>query len=85
MEKTIQFSKHALGQMDERGISQNEVVEAIRSGEQSPAKKGRLSFRKNFVFEKMWAGRFYRIKQVVPIVIEEKLSLVVVTAFSFYF
>jgi hypothetical protein len=48
MEKPVRFSQHAREQMAERGAEQNEVVETIRTGEQAPAKCGRLGYRKNF-------------------------------------
>lgn len=81
----VSFSNHALTQMSERGISKEEVIETIETGERVPAKKGRKAFRKNFTFEKEWAGKIFHIKQVMPVVVEEKNRLVVVTAYSFYF
>lgn len=57
---------------------------AIRTGECFPAKKGRLSFRKNFSYNAMWKGNFYQVKQVMPIVVEEPDRFVVVTVYVFY-
>ena len=48
MQKPVRFSRHALQQMSERGATEEEVLEAIRSGEPVPAKHGRLGYRKNF-------------------------------------
>ena len=62
MEKPVRFSRHALQQMAERGATQEEVVQAIRSGEQVPAKRGRSGYRKNFQFERLWGGRYYAVK-----------------------
>ena len=85
MEKSVHFSRHALQQMVERGATEDEVLEAIRSGEQVPAKSGRLGYRKNFQYERLWGGRYYPIKQVLAIVARESDALVVVTVYTFYF
>ena len=81
----IEISAHARQQMHERGATESEVISAVREGEQEPARKNRTLFRKNFQFERMWQGQWYRIKQVAPIVAHEPDKLVVVTVFSFYF
>lgn len=65
--------------MADRGASKEEVELTIRTGECFPAKKGRLSFRKNFSYNAMWKGKFYQVKQVMPIVAEEYDRFVVVT------
>lgn len=83
--KSIVFSRHAKEQMLRRGVSKEEVEAAICRGEAVPAKKGRLSFRKNFPFESEWKGKYYEIKQVMPIVTEEDERLVVITVYAFYF
>ena len=81
----IKFSKHALEQMEERGADPEEVEKAIRSGEEIPARKKRRAYRLNFQYDKIWGGRLYRTKQVVPIVVEEATDFVVVTVYVFYF
>jgi hypothetical protein len=83
--KPIMFSKHALDQMRDRGAIKTEVEAAIQSGEQIPAKKGRLAFRKNFPFRNRWQGRYYEMKQVTPVIVEESDRLTVVTVYVFYF
>jgi len=50
-----------------------------------PAKKGRLSFRLNFDFNKHWGGKHCPVKQVVPIAVEENGEIAVVTVYAFYF
>jgi hypothetical protein len=85
MEKPVRFSRHALQQMAERGAIQEEVLEAIRSGEQVPAKHGRVGYRKNFQYNRLWGGRYYAVKQVLAIVAEEPEMLIVVTVYTFYF
>ncbi len=81
----IIFSKHALEQMEERGAARSEVSEAITAGEKVLAKKGRVGFRLNFQYNERWAGKQYRVKQVMPVVVEEKGCYVVVTVYVFYF
>jgi len=71
--------------MPDRGATKEEFVAAMRSGELSPAKGKRLSFRKNFRFNGEWKGRKYAIKQVMSIVIEESEKIIVVTVYVFYF
>lgn len=83
--KPVRFSRHALLQMAERGATQEEVVEAIRSGEHVPAKRGRKGYRKNFQYERLWGGRYYAIKQVLAIIADEPEAFVVVTVYTFYF
>ncbi len=72
--------------MRERGASEEEVVEAITCGEPVPAKHGRVASRRNFQYNRNWSGRFYHIKQVMPIIKkEEKGHTVVITVYTFYF
>ncbi len=68
----------------DRGTSNEEVELAIRTGECFPAKKNRLSFRKNFNYNAVWKGKQYQVKQVMPIVAEEPERFVVVTIYVFF-
>lgn len=79
------FSHHSLDQMPDRGATCDEVEAAIRTGEPTPAKGRRISFRKNFTFNSEWKGRKYGIKQVMPVVIEESDRIIVVTVYVLYF
>ncbi len=83
--KAIQFSKHALEQMAERGADEGQVIETIQIGETVPAKKGRQGFRKNFQYDRLWGGHTYAIQQILVIVAEEVDVLIVVTVYTFYF
>ncbi|MCX8066736.1 MAG: DUF4258 domain-containing protein [Anaerolineae bacterium] len=84
-QKPILFSQHARIQMRERGATEEEVVETIRTGEEVPAKRGRRGYRRNFQYDRLWGGRHYLTKQVLVIVAEEAERLVVVTVYTFYF
>ena len=79
------FSNHARRQMAERGASEAEVVEAITHGERAPAKQGRVARRRNFDYNRLWSGKRYRIKQVMPITKEESHRTAVITVYTFYF
>jgi len=83
--KKIIFSQHALDQLIDRGASQEEVKAAIREGEEAPAKKGRMAFRKNFHFGSKWKDKYYEVKQVMPIIVEEGEEIIVITVYVFYF
>ncbi|MCK9463601.1 MAG: DUF4258 domain-containing protein [Proteobacteria bacterium] len=71
--------------MRQRGATAESVVEAIRSGQREPARRGCSQFRLSVPFGKEWGGRAYAMQQIVPIVAEEDDCLVVVTVFTFYF
>jgi len=81
----VQFSKHALIQMEERGTTRSEVVKAIEYGEELPAKQSRRAFRYNLSFHGSWLGRRYRIKQIKPVIVKENGHYVVITVYVFYF
>ena len=85
MFKKLTYSDHSLSQMAERGASREDVQAAIEKGEKVPAKKGRHAYRLNFQYEKIWGGKHYRIKQVMPIVKEEEREICVITVYVFYF
>ncbi len=83
--KEIEFSRHVKDQLVDRGTSEEEIILAIREGEEVPAKKGRNAYRKNFNFESYWKGKYYSTKQVVPIAKEESERMVVITVYVYYF
>lgn len=83
--KPIRFSGHARDQLRYRGVSEQEVIEAIRTAPWQPAELGRLECRKDFPFGREWNGRFYATKQVRPIFADEPGEIVVVTVYSYYF
>ena len=83
--KPIRLSVHARQQAALRGAVEEEVIAAIRTGEQAPAERARRGYRKNFQYNREWGGRFYAVKQVLAVVAEESNELVVVTVYTFYF
>jgi len=85
MLKPIRLSGHACYQLARRGVSEAEVLEAIRSSVWEAAELDRLQCRKDFSFGKEWNGKFYKTKQVRPIFVEEADEIVVVTVYSYFF
>lgn len=83
--KPIVFTFHARQRMKDRGASEKDVVEAIRTGEQEPARSGRVMFRLNLEFNHEWDGTYYHIQQLAPVVVEEDERIVVITVYTFYF
>jgi hypothetical protein len=83
--KTIRFSKHALGYAASRGFTVAEVEEAIHSCPWGATELGRLDCRKDFPFGKEWNGKFYAMKQVRPVFVDEPNEVVVITVYTYYF
>lgn len=71
--------------MTERGVRQDEVLLALREGRREPAQRGLWQYRITSEFNSRWAGKYYAVKQVMPIVAEEAEQYVVVTVYAFYF
>ena len=71
--------------MVQRGATEEEVVETVERGERFEAKFGRTGFRRNFVFEKRWAIRYYKNKQVEVYAVKEEGSWLVISVITRYF
>ena len=71
--------------MQERGASTAEIIDTIAEGERLAAKHGRMAYRRNFQYDRTWGGKFYHIKQVMPIIQEKRGHVVVITVYTFYF
>ena len=83
--KPIRLSRHVVGQLASRGVSETEVAEAIQTADWSRAEPDRLECRKEFPFNREWNGTIYATKQVRPIFVEEEQEIVVVTVYAYYF
>lgn len=71
--------------MEDRGASEEDVIAALRMGRREPARRGLWQYRINQEFHREWAGRYYGMRQVAPVVDEEEERYVVVTVYAFYF
>lgn len=83
--KPIRFSGHAQAQLSRRGVLEEEVEIAIRAANWQTAHGNRLECRYDFDFGQEWNGKFYEIKQVRPVFVDETEEIVVVTVYSYYF
>ena len=81
----IKIHVHAKERMEERGINENEIIETIENGESFPVKFGRNGFRRNFIFNGLWRGKSYNIKQVEVITVNENDDIIVITVIAKYF
>ena len=83
--KPVVLSKHARERLPERGTDEHEVREAVHKGAKMPARDGKIWCRLNFEFKSTWQGKYYAVKQVAPIIVEEANEIVVVTVYTFFF
>jgi hypothetical protein len=81
----VRFHPHAQDRMLERGATEDEVRAAVEFGEQFSAQYGRTGFRRNFSFEGVWRGKYYRTKQVEVYAIHENDGWLVITVITRYF
>jgi len=81
----IYFHPHALERMKERGATEEEVINTVEKGEQFPVKFNRIGYRRNFLFQSDWGGKYYRTKQVEAYVVRENADLLVITVITRYF
>lgn len=83
--KPIRLSGHARQQLQFRGASEQEVVQAIQGGTWAAAEHGRLQCQLEFAFNRVWNKKLYATKQVRPIFVDEADEIVVVTVYVYYF
>lgn len=61
------------------------MLAAVEKGERFEAKFDRTGFRRNFVFEKQWQGKYYKAKQVEAYAVRQGKDWLVVTVIARYF
>ena len=83
--KPVVFTNHARDRCVQRGVPEADVVRAIREGHREPAQRDLWQFRLNLEFQKEWAGNWYAVQQVAPVVAEEAERFVMVTVYAYYF
>jgi hypothetical protein len=80
----VRLHPHARGRLEERGATEEDVRLTVESGERFDAKYGRIGFRRNFPFNKDWAGTRYATKQVEAYAVEENGWLVITVVVKFF-
>lgn len=83
--KPIIFTNHSRDRLLYRGTTESDVVRAIREGNREPAQRSLWQYRLNLEFQKEWAGNWYAVQQVAPVVAEEPNRFVVITVYTLYF
>ncbi|MBM2817312.1 MAG: hypothetical protein HW421_4074 [Ignavibacteria bacterium] len=83
--KAIKLTTHAKSYFDTRGFSEEEVQNTIQTSDWITGELGKLECRKNFEFKSYWNKKFYEIKQIRPIFVEEDMEIVVITVYTYYF
>ena len=81
----VRFHPHARERMAERGATEQEITAAVEKGEQFEAKFGRRGFRRNFVFEKQWRGKYCKTKQVETYAVREDEDWLVISVITRFF
>ena len=81
----VAIHPHAAQRANERGADTEEITDTVKSGEEFPAKLGRTGFRKNFLFNAKWNGKYYATKQIETYCVKEKSKWLVITIIVKYF
>ena len=82
---TVRLDPHAVERMEERGVTEEEVLATIERGEEFPGKLGRTGFRRNFEYNDEWNGKWYGTKQVEAYAVLEGDDWLVITVISRFF
>ena len=84
-EKIIDICHHCYDSMKLRGVSEDEVIETIRSSEWIFIEDNRYFAEKEFIYRNIWYGHWYLYKKVKIIFAEEEDRIVAITSLSFYY
>jgi len=80
----IQIDPHTLERAEERGASEAEIRDVIRTGFSIPAKYGRLGKAKVYEFNQVRHGKHYAQKRVEVFYTIERGVAITVTVYVFY-
>ncbi|MCW3127703.1 MAG: hypothetical protein JWO03_3361 [Bacteroidetes bacterium] len=82
--KSIRLSRHAQEQCQERGATEDEVKTAIIEARWAIVRDNRFECKYSFQFNALWGNKYYAIKEVRPIFVEEDNEIVVITIYTYY-
>ena len=80
----IQINPHTSERAQERGASEEEIKDVIRTGFDIAAKYGRTGKAKVYQFKQERHGKYYEQKRIEVFYIVEEDLVVTVTAYVFY-
>jgi hypothetical protein len=80
----IQIDPHTLERADERGTSEEEIRDVIKTGFAIPAKYGRMGKAKIYYFNQKRQGRLYEQKRVEVFYSIESDVIITVTVYVYY-
>ena len=80
----IQIDPHTLERAQERGASEEEIKDVIRTGSDIAAKYGRTGKAKVYQFKQERHGKYYEQKRIEVFYIIEEDLVVTVTVYVFY-
>jgi hypothetical protein len=80
----IQIDPHTLERAQERGASEEEIKDVIRTGFDIAAKYGRTGKGKVYQFKQERHGKYYEQKRIEVFYMIEEDLVVTVTAYVFY-
>ncbi|MCS7152120.1 MAG: DUF4258 domain-containing protein [Endomicrobia bacterium] len=82
--KKIKIDIHTLQRAAERGTTQEEIIDVILNGIDTPAKYNRRAKYKIYEFNQVRCGKFYKHKKVEVYFIEESDIIITITVYVFY-
>ena len=83
--KKVIFTKHALKQANDRGVSLEEIEQALIDTLWQDVRYNRYSSIKVFEYNQIWEEVFYRQKEVKVIFTQEDDKIIVITVIARYF
>ena len=80
----IWIDPHTLERAAERGATQEEIEDVIRTGIPVPARGNRLARAKIMEFRRVWRGVYYEQKKIEVIYVVEQEVAITVTVYVYY-
>lgn len=80
----IQIEPHTLVRATERGTTEDEIQDTIKTGFDIPARGNRKGKAKVYDFRQERLGKYYEQKRIEIIYAEEKDVIITVTVYVFY-
>jgi hypothetical protein len=82
---SVRLHPHAQARLIERGATEEEVIATVEGGVTFNAQFDRTGFRRTFSFNAEWNGKFYAMKKVEAIAVQEGEDWLVITVIVKYF